>query len=531
MNNVCMAVIFVVISTVACLAQATVNEPGHCQVHKQMSEVSAGPHWTSWGLNLSNTRFQPLALAGVTVADLPRLKLKWAFGFPGSTHSWSQPTVAGGRVYVGSQGGHVYALDARTGCTYWSFDAGAATRTAIVIGDWPNHADGHLAYFTTIPGWLYALDAESGAEVWKTRVEDHVSTRLTGSPVFYDNKLYVPSASFEEVMSASGKYACCSFRGSLSAFNALTGARLWKSMMIDAPLVVVKQGSEGQELFGPAGGSIWSSPAIDPKRSAIYVTTGNGFSGPSQPRTDAFVALDLETGRVRWSRQVGQDIFVPGCGRSGNTNFACPIHNGPDADFGSAPILVHLAGRDLILAGQKSGSVWAVDPDKGGEVVWRYRAAPSAAGEFGAVVWGQAADAKNIYVPVSNIQDPARAGGLHAVSLLTGTRVWYAPPPALACAPGPGCTGAQASAPSVIDGAVIVGSADGAIRAYSTRDGRIIWSADTNGDFVTVNGVAAHGGSIIGPGPVIAGGMVYVNSGYGSHAARSGNLLLAYGVE
>ena len=505
---------------------------GLCPTQKPMADVMASPRWTDWGVDLSNTRFQPRGMAGLGVGDISRLKLKWAFGFPGSSHAWSQPTVAGGRVFVGSQGGHVYALDARTGCTRWSFDAGGATRTAIVIGDWPGKAGGHLVHFTTIPGWLYALDAESGVQVWKARVEDHVSTRLTGSPVAYCGRLYVPAASFEEGMSANSKYWCCSFRGSLSAFDAATGARLWKCMTIDAPLAVLKQDSSGQEAVGPSGGSIWSSPAIDAGRKAIYVTTGNGFSGPTQPNTDAIVALDLDSGKVRWSRQVAQDIFVPGCiSPPGNTKIACPDENGPDADFGSAPILVHLPGRDLIVAGQKSGSVWAVDPGRQGEVVWRYEAASFDAGEFGAIVWGQAADAKNVYVPVSNIQDPARAGGLHAIALETGKRAWYAPPPAPACAPGPGCTRAQASAPSVIDGAVFAGSADGVLRAYSTRDGSVVWSANTNGEFQTVNGIKAHGGSIISAGPAIAGGMIFVNSGYGSHAARAGNVLLAYGID
>jgi polyvinyl alcohol dehydrogenase (cytochrome) len=517
-------------------AQAADESIGRCPTQKPMADVQAAPRWTNWGIDLSNTRFQPRAMAGLDAADFPRLKLKWAFGFPGSSHAWSQPTVAGGRVFVGSQGGHVYALDARTGCTYWSFDAGGATRTAIVIGDWSGHAGGHLAYFTTIPGWLFALDAETGAQVWKARVEDHVSTRMTGSPVVYAGRLYVPAASFEEGMSASEKYTCCSFRGSLSAFDALTGERFWKSMTIDTPLAVLKSNASGQKAVGPSGGSIWSSPVIDAARHVIYVATGNGFSGPPQRNTDAIVALDLDTGKVRWSRQVGQDIFVPGCGRPGGAKIACPDENGPDADFGSAPILVHvssrdLKGRDLIVAGQKSGSVWAVDPDRQGAIVWRYEAASFDAGEFGAVVWGQAADSKNVYVPVSNIQDPPRAGGLHAISLATGKRAWYVPPPPLGCAPGPGCSGAQASAPSVIDGVVFAGSADGVLRAYSTRDGKIVWSADTNGEFQTVNGVKAHGGSMISAGPAIAGGMVYVNSGYGSHAARAGNVLLAYGID
>lgn len=522
---------FLMMSATMARAQTADERIGRCSTQEPMAEVAASPHWTSWGIDLSNTRFQPRAMAGLGAKDIPRLKLKWAFGFPGSSHAWSQPTVAGGRVFVGSQGGHVYALDARSGCTYWSFDAGGATRTAIVIGDWPGRAGAHLAYFTTIPGWLYALDAQTGEQVWKARVEDHVSTRLTGSPVIYGGKLYVPAASFEEGMSANAKYTCCSFRGSLSAFDALTGARLWKRLIIDAPLAVLKRNDLGQEAVGPSGGSIWSSPAIDPKRKAIYVTTGNGFSGPAQNTTDAIVALDLDTGNLRWSRQVAKDIFVPGCNGAGDGKIACPEQNGPDADFGSAPILVHLRDRDVIVAGQKSGSVWAVDPDRQGEVVWRYEAASFDAGEFGAIAWGQAADAKNVYVPVSNIQDPARAGGLHAIALATGKRAWFAPPPPLGCAASPGCSGAQAAAPSVIDGVVFAGSADGVLRAYSTGDGKILWSADTNGEFQTVNGVKAHGGSMISAGPAIAGAMLYVNSGYGSHAARGGNVLLAYGID
>ena len=501
---------------------------GRCPTPKPMTSITEGPRWTSWGIDLSNRRFQPRAMAGLAAADVPKLKLKWALGLPETSHAWSQPTVAGGRVFVGSQGGRVYALDAKTGCIFWSFLASGPTRTAIVLA--PRLNQSPLAYFTTIPGWLYALDAETGAQVWKARVEDHISTRASGSPVVYQGRLYVGAASFEEGMSAGGTYDCCTFRGSLSAFDALTGTRLWKSEMITAPLVTLKT-KDGHKLQGPAGGSIWSAPVIDPKRHAIYVTTGNGFSGPPQMLTDAVVALDLDTGKPRWSRQFGQDIFVPGCGRPGNTNFSCPDSNGPDADFGSAPILAHAGGRDLILAAQKSGAVWALDPDHQGKTVWHYQAAPSAAGEFGALVWGQASDDKNIYVPVSNIQDPPHAGGLHAIDLRTGKRAWVAPPPKPVCRPGPGCTGAQASAPAVIEGVVFAGSADGALRAYATKDGSVIWSADTNGDFTTVNGSKAHGGSMIGPGPAVAGGMLFVNSGYGSHAARGGNVLLAYGVE
>ena len=524
-----------VLAVVLCSFGVKAQEVGRCTAPAPMGDVQSAPRWTSWGNDYANSRFQPAAMAGITAADVPKLKLKWAIGFPDTSHAWSQPTVAGGRVFVGSQGGRVFALDAKSGCVIWTFQTQGATRTAITIGPGQSERQGehrYLAYFTSIPGWLYAVDAETGAQVWRVKMEEHLSSRLTGSPVVHDGRLYVGSGSFEEGMSASGKYECCSFRGSLRAFNALTGELIWRSVMIQAPLHVLKE-ENGKKVVGPSGGSIWSAPVIDEKRRLIYVTTGNGFSGPPEPLTDAIVALDLDSGQVRWSRQFGgEDIFVPGCEKPGNTNFACPKENGPDADFGSAQILAHLPnGKDVVVAAQKSGAVWAVDPERHGALVWHYQAAPKAVGDFGAIVWGQARDSRNVYVPVSNIEDPPHAGGLHALSLATGKAVWVAPPAPLACPPGPGCTAAQASAPSVIDGVVFAGSADGMLRAYSTQSGKVIWSADTNGAFDAVNGVKAHGGSMILPGPAIAGGMLYVNSGYGSHRGRGGNVLLAFGLE
>src|SRR3954468_7646479 len=202
------------------------GEPAALAPHKPMTEVEASPRWTSWGADYANSRFQPAAMAGITAADVPKLKLKWAIGFPDTSHAWSQPTVAGGRVFVGSQGGRVFALDAKSGCVIWTFQTQGATRTAVTIG--PGQGEHrYLAYFTSIPGWLYAVDAQTGAQVWRIKMEEHLSSRLTGSPVVHDGRLYVGAGSFEEGMSAGGKYECCSFRGSLRAFNALTGELIW----------------------------------------------------------------------------------------------------------------------------------------------------------------------------------------------------------------------------------------------------------------------------------------------------------------
>ena len=516
---------------------------GRCAIQTPMSNIHKAPQWNGWGGDLSNTRFRSAAQAGLSAVDVPKLQLKWAFGLPETSHAWSQPSVMGGRVFVGSQGGRVYALDARTGCTYWSFLGSGAMRTSVVIAPRKGRPNAYAAFFSTIPGWAYALDANTGVELWSVRVEDHVSTRTTGSPVLHDGVLYVPVASFEEGMANGAGYECCTFRGSLSAIDAETGKVLWKTYTIDEPIRVLKTLPTGQRVVGPSGGGIWSSPIIDAKRKSIYVATGNGFTEPMVETTDAILGLDMATGKIRWKQQVSQDVWLPGCGgRTGappaggrGPSPNCP--DGPagtDIDFGSSPILATLpGGRQIIVAGQKSGDAWAFDPDNNGAIVWKFRAALTneTPGSFGTVVWGQAIDQEHMYVPLSDIQSPARAGGLHAIKLITGERAWFAEAVPPICKPGPGCNAAQAAAPTVIPGVVFSGSADGAIRAYSTKDGSILWTFDTNQTFETTNKMKANGGSLIGPGPVVTGGMLCMSSGYGSHNGRGGNVVLAFGID
>jgi polyvinyl alcohol dehydrogenase (cytochrome) len=523
---------------------------GHCSAQTPMADPNKTPHWNGWGGDLGNTRSQSADQARLTVADVPKLTLKWSFGFPDTSHAWSQPSVVGGRVFVGSQGGRVYALDAKSGCTYWSYLASGAMRTTISIGPHPGRPNSYLAYFSTIPGWVYALDANTGEEVWKARAEDHDSTRTTGSPVLYDGKLYVPVASFEEGMAGAAGYVCCTFRGSLSAFDAGSGKLLWKTYTIPAAPAVIKTGPSGEQAFGPSGGGIWSSPIIDAPRRMIYVATGNSFTGPRVDTTDAILGLDLTTGKILWSHQVTDDVYLPACGpargagspagaagrgarAAGPRRLACEDTNGPDFDFGSSPMFTMLPGsRPVILAGQKSGYAWAFDPLDKGEMVWKYRAIATdiQPGNFGGVVWGQAVQGDQMYVPVSDIQAPDRAGGLHAIDIRTGQRAWFSAPVTPLCSPGPGCNAAQAAPPAVIPNVVFAGSADGGLRAYSTRDGSVLWTFDTNRNFDTVNKLKANGGSIIGAGPIVVDGMVYVTSGYGSHNGRPGNVLLAFGA-
>jgi polyvinyl alcohol dehydrogenase (cytochrome) len=481
--------------------------------------------WTGWSPSPTNTRFQPSDQAGLRAGDVPKLVLKWSFGFPDASVAWAQPTVADGRVFVGSQNGTVYALNARTGCIYWTFSAGGGVRTAVTVSA-PSASLPGLVYFGDTAANAYALNADTGALVWVRKVDDHPFARITGSPTFYDGRLYVPVSSYEEAQGADPQYPCCTFRGSVSALDASSGRVIWKTYMITDPPRRRGTSSAGVPLWGPAGSGIWSAPTIDANRRAVYVGTGNTYSAPSQASSDAVVALDLNTGSIRWMKQVTpNDVYVNNC-RAGNPN--CPEAVGPDVDFGSPPMLARVNGRDVIVIGQKSGVGYAMDPDRKGEVLWRYRAGKG--GTLGGMEWGGAVDDGRAYFAVSDIQQP-EPGGLHAVNIVTGQRVWLAPPPTPVCGSGTGCNAAQSAAITIIPGVIFSGSNDGALRAYSMTDGTILWQYDTNREFGSLNGVPAKGASLIGPGPVVAGGMVYVNSGYGGFGGRPGNVLLAFGLE
>jgi polyvinyl alcohol dehydrogenase (cytochrome) len=497
---------------------------GRCQAATPLENTS--PAWNSWGPASTNTRFQSADQAGLSAASVPRLTLKWAFGFPDASSAWAQPTIAGGRVFVGSQNGTVYSLDAKTGCVYWTFSASGGVRTAITIGR-PRGSGRDTAFFADTAAQAYALDATTGALIWKRKVEDHPLARITGTPTLADGRLYVPVSSYEESQGADPQYGCCTFRGSLVAIDAATGAVVWKRYMIADEPKPRGMSTAGVVLSGPSGSAIWSAPTYDARRRLLYVATGNAYSGPPQLSSDAVVAVDAATGAIRWTRQVTPgDIYVTGC-RAGNPN--CPGAVGPDFDFGSPPILATIAGgRDLIVIGQKSGVGFALDPEKSGEIVWQYRAGQGTA--LGGIEWGSAVDATRAYFAVSDILRP-QPGGLHAVALATGQRVWTAPPAAPKCGSGRGCNPAQSAALTVIPGVVFSGSNDGALRAYSTGDGSILWEFDSNREFATTNGVSARGASMIGPGPAIAGGRLVVSSGYGAFGGRPGNVLLAFAVD
>jgi polyvinyl alcohol dehydrogenase (cytochrome) len=479
------------------------------------------PMWSGWGVGPHNTRFQPASVAGLDRERVKNLKLKWAFGFPGAAATFSQPTSFAGRLFVGSENGTVYSLDAATGCTWWTFRASATVKTAVSVG---NH--GRSAFFGDTNGYVYAVNVADGSLVWKAHPESHPAARITGSPLLVGTRLYVPISSGEEGAAADPRYPCCTFRGSIVALDTISGKQIWKTHTIDQAPKPIRKNLDGVQEWGPSGAAVWSPPTADLKRHVLYVATGNNYSSPPTDTSDAVLALDMNSGKKLWHRQLTpKDLWNSGCVAEQKEN--CPINRGEDFDFGSPPVLKSLPhGHDILLLSQKSGFVYALDPGRRGKILWKDRIGHG--GPQGGIQWGAAADNRYAYFPLSDFGDsnPLAGGGLFALNLRTGKQAWHALPPKPACAGEFGCSAAQMAPPTVIPGVVFAGSLDGHLRAYDVHDGTVIWDFDTAQEFHTTNGIAAHGGSINGAGPTVVDGMVYVNTGYTN--AMAGNVLLAF---
>ncbi len=500
----------------------------------------AGPAWNGWGVNTRNTRYQDAAAAGLTAADVPQAEGEMGVRLSGRAERRC-PAGDRRRSRV-RRHAERHRLRAERRHRLRPLDVPGRRRGARRGDHRPHRAGRPRARGRVRRRPIAATSTRStpppARRLWKVHVDDHPFARVTASPTVHEGRVYVGVASGEETAGAVADYQCCTFRGSLVALNAATGTQVWKTYTIEPPKPTSKN-KVGTQLWGPSGAPIWSSPAIDTQRNAVYVTTGNNYSGPASDKSDAFVAFDLASGKILWSRQMtAADDWNTSCRLPDQIN--CTNTAAPDHDFASPPMLVSLPnGRRALVAGQKSGMVHALDPDRDGQILWQQRAGKG--GINGGVQWGSAADATHVYValsdlgriPVPNSQatlpDPEAGGGMFAFRLDTGQQAWHTEAPR-ACRTRDRCSPAQSAAVSAIPGVTFSGAIDGHFRAYSTRDGSILWDVDTAQTYQTTNGVPARGGSLNVAGPAVAGGTVIVNSGYVQNG-MPGNVLLAFTVD
>ena len=501
--------------------------PNRCASNPPMPDPSSLPAWNGWGgASVANTRFQSAEAAGLTAAEVPKLKLKWAFGYPNGLSAFSQPAVVSGRVFVGTDIGYVYSLDAKTGCVYWSYQTKGSMRTAPSVAAVKGRAAAKYAvYVGDIHANIYALDAQDGHLLWVTHVDDHFISRITGAPTAYNGRVYVGVSTSEEYQGSSLDYPCCTFRGSLVALDGSTGEKIWKTYTVGESKPIRKN-SKGVQLYAPSGAGIWSAPTVDAERKAIYVGTADGQYPPVPETTDAIVAFDMETGKIKWVYQVqAGDSYLGGCSGPTRTD-NCPPVNGPDLDIGNSPILRRLPdGKSVVVAGTKDAYVVALDPDRNGALLWKVNVVPPPAGDpnslmamLRGIVWGGAADERNVYYGV-------QAGGMVAVDLATGKRLWYT------TFTKSGARVSNSAAATAMPGVAFVAGSDGKLHALSTAEGNVLWEYDTARKFETVNKVPAKGGAINSIGPSIVGGMLFVGSGYAVVGSSLGNVLLAFSTE
>lgn len=516
-------------------AKSTAKPVLMCEEGASEFDYAAPPAHMGWGLAPGNTRFVDARTAGMSADDVPNLKLKWAFAHPDATRARSQPAIAGGAVFMGSQDGTIYALDVETGCARWTFNADSEVRSAISISGWKAGDDSAQpsAYFGDFNGRIYRINAVTGALIWKVLVDEHKDILITGSPKLHGGRLYVPMSSNEWASAADPGYECCTFRGGVAVLDAQTGKQIWKSHSIpQEPQLTGTLNSAGTPQWHPAGAPTWNSPTIDEVRGLLYVGTGEAYTSPAAPTSDSIIAMNLETGAIEWSYQgTAGDAWNMACTIADKAN--CPVENGPDLDFGAPPILTTLAnGKQVILAGQKAGVVHALDPDANGKLLWKRQT--GIGGFSGGVHWGMAADGGTLFVPNADTYffgEPRGVPkpGIYALDAGSGAVKWFTPAPNV-CPEDkkPACDPGLSAAITAIPGVVFAGGYDGTLRAYSAEDGSVLWDFNTLDEFMTVNGEVAEGGSIESDGPVIAGGKLFINSGYLYGARMGGNVLLVF---
>ena len=508
--------------------QALIPDSAYCE-----AAAALEPGIARWGYDERNTHWQ--RRTSIHAGNVDTLRLKWAFAVPNVSQMRSQPAVTADTVFLPSMAGQLYALDRESGCIRWTYSAEQPLRTTVTLG---NIGDKGVLFVGDQATTIHAVDATTGQGIWQRKVAVFDASMSTGAPVQHGDRLFVPISAFDVALAMRSDYQCCKSHGAVRALDVADGEILWTAHMTEDAKATYKN-SLGVQMWGPSGAPVWTTPAIDAKRGVLYVGTGENTSSPATDMSDAIVAIGLEDGAIRWHFQgTENDAFNMACGWRSGPN--CPKENGPDFDFGaSAVIAKDTKGKDILLAGQKSGDVYALDPDDGGALRWQRRIGPGSA--LGGVHWGIAADDTHVYVPIADppfLGDRARPG-IWALRIDDGTDVWnYAADRGCtptgffgrSGTPWPDCPFhyAFSAAVSIAGDVLLAGALNGRVFAFDRRDGTIRWQFATNRSFDTVNGIGGHGGAIDSPGVVAVDDLVIVTSGYGMFGQMPGNVLLVF---
>ncbi|GAB3094991.1 PQQ-binding-like beta-propeller repeat protein [Aestuariicella hydrocarbonica] len=524
---------------------------------------------TGWGMSANNSRYIPGGVSGIDKDNVGRLKLKWAFAYPQVTDARSQPVLTRDTLFVGSKSGNLFALDSASGCIKWRFKADSSIRSALVLGGGDSDGktlgenNGDTLYFGDALSSAYAVDARTGQLQWKTSLSLFPTSTITGSPTYYNGKLFVPISSYEIAAAGMPNFPCCRSHGALVALNAEDGQQDWIWHGTE-PATLQEKSADGHMRFGPSGVSVWSTPTVDAKRGLLYFGTAENLTHPATDTSDAIIALDLNSGEERWKYQaLKNDVWNSAC-LNGGPN--CPEEAGQDFDFGASVILAEdKNGNDILLAGQKSGAVYAFDPDgyhRGqGKLLWsNFDTRNTVYSPNPGIHWGMALEGQTLFVPIADTDRPfpgyTARPGLYALDINTGKRLWASQVTrgcelkgqqsssfGLQAMRDQGSAGAEgeqekpcsfhfslSAAVTATDGLVFAGGLDGILRAYDSASGTVVWQTDTAKSFQTVNGVEGHGGAIDVDGPVLGNGMLFIHSGYSMFGQLPGNVLLGYEV-
>ena len=480
-----------------------------------------------WGLDEGNRRFQGQSL--VNKHNVSLLEVAWVFGLDGGLQPHSYPVVSEDTVFIGSEAGKLYALDRDTGCERWAQEFNYNVRSGVIHGRMTG-GDVRL-FFGTQDGEVHSVDAKSGAHLWSRPISEHTFAFPTGTPSFHRDRLFVPVSSFEVGMAMVPLYGCCTFRGAVLALDASTGGEEWHSFTIEEAPSVTGRRWVFIERWGPSGAPVWSAPTYDKDTGLLFIGTGENYSEPATETSDAILAFDAETGERRWVRQFTEnDVYNMACSVDPE-HPNCPQANGPDLDFGAPPMLARSEdGRRFLIAGQKSGDVYAMDPIKG-NLIWQTRIGRG--GFLGGVHWGLAVneDLGFVYVPISDdnggqVEGESEAG-LHALDLSTGARVWSYASPNI-CDDKPLCWSGFSAAILATPELVFAGSLDGMLRAFDAETGEVLWSFQSWKNYESVNGRVTFGGAIDVHGPMLYEDLLLVQSGYSTFAQAGGNALIAF---